>query len=83
MKAEGHPDYHFVTIVQTDGTEFQARTTWGKQGDVMRLDVDSLSHPAWRGGEVQIVQKEKIKKFESKYGNFMGTKSSDDEQKSA
>ncbi|MCR9195629.1 MAG: 50S ribosomal protein L31, partial [Hyphomonas sp.] len=29
MKAEGHPDYHFITVVMTDGTEYQTRSTWG------------------------------------------------------
>ena len=23
MKAEGHPDYHMITVKMTDGTEFQ------------------------------------------------------------
>ena len=27
MKKEGHPDYHFVTVVMTDGTEYQTRST--------------------------------------------------------
>ena len=30
MKAEGHPDYHMITVKMTDGTEFQTRSTWGK-----------------------------------------------------
>lgn len=84
MKAEGHPNYHFVNIVLTDGTEYQTRTTWGKEGDTMRLDIDSLSHPAWKGGEVQVLQKEKLKKFESKYGNFLGGGAKkEDDKKSA
>jgi large subunit ribosomal protein L31 len=74
MKAEGHPNYHFITVHQTDGTSFQIRSTLGKEGDDLRLDVDPLSHPAWKGGEVQVVQKEKVKAFNDKYGNFLGTK---------
>ncbi|MBP9867349.1 MAG: 50S ribosomal protein L31, partial [Alphaproteobacteria bacterium] len=46
MKAKIHPDYHEVTIVMTDKTEYKTRTTWGKAGDVMKLDIDCLSHPA-------------------------------------
>ena len=35
----------------TDGTEFTTRTTWGKPGDTLHLDVDPKSHPAWTGGQ--------------------------------
>ena len=50
MKAEIHPDYHMITVVMTDGTEYQTRSTWGKEGDKLNLDIDSKSHPAWTGG---------------------------------
>ena len=49
MKKEIHPDYHEITVVMTDGTEFQTRSTWGEPGDSMKLDIDSKSHPAWTG----------------------------------
>ena len=29
MKKEIHPDYHEITVVMTDGSEFQTRSTWG------------------------------------------------------
>ena len=54
MKAEGHPDYHFITVVMTDGTEYQTRSTYGKEGDRLTLDIDSSSHPAWTGGTQQL-----------------------------
>ena len=50
MKAEGHPDYHMITVKMTDGTEFQTRSTWGSEGDTLRLEIDPTSHPAWTGG---------------------------------
>jgi large subunit ribosomal protein L31 len=50
MKKEGHPDYHFITVVMTDGTEYQTRSTMGKAGDKLSLDIDPKSHPAWTGG---------------------------------
>ena len=49
MKEKIHPDYHEITVVMTDGTSFKTRTTWGKAGDSMRLDIDPKSHPAWTG----------------------------------
>jgi large subunit ribosomal protein L31 len=33
----------------TDGTEYETRSTMGKEGDVIRLDIDPKSHPAWTG----------------------------------
>jgi large subunit ribosomal protein L31 len=49
MKEKIHPDYHEITVVMTDGTSFKTRSTWGKPGDTMRLEIDSKSHPAWTG----------------------------------
>ena len=36
MKADIHPEYHAITVVMTDGTEYQTQSTWGKAGDVLR-----------------------------------------------
>lgn len=49
MKKDIHPDYHEITVVLTDGSEFQTRSTWGKAGDTLRLDIDPKTHPAWTG----------------------------------
>lgn len=70
MKAEIHPDYHTIKVVMTDGTEYETRSTWGKEGDVMKLDVDCLSHPAWSGGATRITEKGQLDKFESRFGAF-------------
>lgn len=85
MKAETHPDYHEITVVMTDGTEYKTRSTWGKEGDVLTLDVDPLTHPAWQGGTGRVVEKGQLSKFENKYGNFLssGSDSSKKEEKPA
>lgn len=49
MKADIHPDYHEIKVVMTDGTEYMTRSTYGKPGDVIKLEIDSKSHPAWTG----------------------------------
>ena len=49
MKRDTHPDYHEITVIMTDGTEYKTRSTWGSEGDVMRLDIDPKTHPAWTG----------------------------------
>lgn len=73
MKADIHPDYHEVTIIQTDGTEYKTRSCMGKPGETMRLDVDPLSHPAWQGGTQKVIEKQQLKKFENKYGSFLSS----------
>ena len=57
MKKEIHPDYHTIKVVMTDGTEYQTRSTWGKEGDTMQLDIDPNTHPAWTGGSGQLVDR--------------------------
>ena len=49
MKKDIHPDYHTIKVIMTDGTEYETRSTMGKEGDVIRLDIDPKSHPAWTG----------------------------------
>ena len=49
MKKDVHPEYHEITVIMTDGTEFKTKSTWGKEGDSLRLDVDAKTHPAWTG----------------------------------
>ena len=73
MKADIHPDYHTITIVQSDGSEHQIRSTWGKEGDVMRLDVDPLNHPAWQGGTQKVVERGQLSKFEKRFGTFLSS----------
>jgi large subunit ribosomal protein L31 len=70
MKKDIHPDYHAIKIVMTDGTEFETRSTYGKAGDVVRLDVDPLSHPAWTGVQRLIDTAGQLAKFNSKFGKF-------------
>ena len=49
MKKDIHPDYHEITIVMTDGSKYKTRSTMGKTGDTLKLDIDPKSHPAWTG----------------------------------
>lgn len=70
MKAEGHPDYHTITVVMTNGEKFTTRSTWGKEGDEMRLDIDPNNHPAWTGGNQKVVEQGQLTKFKSKYAGF-------------
>jgi len=70
MKPEIHPDYHEITVVMVDGKEFKTRSTWGKEGDVLKLEIDAETHPAWTGGADRVIEKGQLSKFESRYGNI-------------
>lgn len=76
MKANTHPDYHFITVKMTDGTEFQTRTTWGKEGDVMTLEIDPTSHPAWTGGNSRLLDAGgQVARFNKRFGGLTLKKS--------
>ena len=70
MKKDTHPDYHKITVEMTDGTTFETRSTWGKEGDTLKLDIDTKSHPAWTGGSQKILDKGRVNKFFKKFKNL-------------
>jgi large subunit ribosomal protein L31 len=71
MKNEIHPDYHFITVKMTDGSEFQTRTTWGKEGDTMTLEIDPLAHPAWTGGTGKMLDTGgQVARFNKRFGGL-------------
>ncbi len=72
MKAEGHPDYHFITVVMTDGTEYQTRSTYGKEGDRLVLDIDPTTHSAWTGDTNTLLDRGgRVSRFKDKFKGFM------------
>ncbi|WP_134682071.1 50S ribosomal protein L31 [Paracoccus ravus] len=71
MKAEIHPDYHVISVKMTDGTTYAVRSTWGKEGDTMSLDIDPTSHPAWTGGSAKLMDTGgRVSKFKNKYAGL-------------
>jgi large subunit ribosomal protein L31 len=67
MKAKIHPDYHEITVVMTDGTEFKTRSTYGKAGDSLRLDIDPKTHPAWTGVQRLVDSGGQVAKFNKRF----------------
>lgn len=70
MKKDIHPEYHTIKVVMTDGSEFSTRSTWGKEGDVLRLDIDPKSHPAWTGVHRLVDSGGQLAKFNKKFKSF-------------
>ena len=67
MKKDIHPDYHMIKVEMTDGSVFETRSTWGKEGDVLKLDVDSKSHPVWTGVHRLMDTGGQLAKFNSRF----------------
>jgi large subunit ribosomal protein L31 len=67
MKKGIHPDYHEITVVMTDGTSFKTRSTMGKAGDTLRLDIDPKSHPAWTGVHRLVDSGGQLAKFQKRF----------------
>jgi large subunit ribosomal protein L31 len=68
MKKEGHPNYHFITVVLNDGTTYKTRSTWGQPGATLRLEIDTTTHPAWTGGNQQMMDRGgRVNRFKKKF----------------
>jgi large subunit ribosomal protein L31 len=74
MKKNIHPDYHKIKVVMTDGSQFETKSTWGKEGDTLKLDIDPKSHAAWIGGSQKISDKGRVSKFNKKFQNLRSAK---------
>jgi len=73
MKKDIHPDYHTIKVVMTDGTEYMTRSTYGAEGEELRLDIDPTTHPAWTGGGQQLLDRGgRLSRFNNKYKGFLG-----------
>ncbi len=68
MREKIHPDYHPIKVVMTDGTTYETRSTYGKEGDTLNLDIDPSTHPAWTGGQQQLLDRGgRLSKFKKRY----------------
>ncbi|MEI7668650.1 MAG: 50S ribosomal protein L31 [Pseudomonadota bacterium] len=72
MKKDIHPVLNQITVVMTDGTRYETRSTMGNPGYVLQLDNDPLTHSAWVGG-VNIRKTGQMEKFSNKF-SFLDAK---------
>lgn len=68
MRKDIHPEYHTIKVVMTDGTTFETKSTWGKEGDEMKLLIDPKSHPAYTGKRRVMDTEGRLGKFNKRYG---------------
>src|ERR1700686_580327 len=74
MKKDLHPDYHEITVIMTDGSEFVTRSTYGKKGDKLHLDIDPKTHPAWTGTHRMVDRGGQLAKFNKRFSGLSGKK---------
>lgn len=70
MKNDIHPGYHAITVEMTDGTTFETRSTWGSEGDTLKLDIDPKTHPAWTGVHRLMDSGGQLAKFNKRFSDF-------------
>lgn len=70
MKKDIHPEYHEIEVQMTDGSTFKTRSTWGKAGDVLKLDIDPKSHPAWTGVHRLLDSGGQLAKFNKRFAGI-------------
>ncbi|MDB5684874.1 MAG: ribosomal protein [Sphingomonas bacterium] len=71
MKKDIHPAYHMINVQMTDGSQFQTRSVWGKEGDTLQLDIDPTVHPAWTGGKSSMLDAGgQVARFNKRFGGL-------------
>jgi large subunit ribosomal protein L31 len=70
MKKDTHPDYHEIEVVMTDGSTFRTKSTYGSEGDSLRLDIDPKTHPAWTGVHRVVDSGGQVAKFNKRFQGF-------------
>ena len=67
--------YHMDTqVVSIDERGKKTRSTWGKENDTLKLDIDPKSHFAWTGGSQKVLDKGRVSKYNKKFSNLMAKK---------
>ncbi len=74
MRENIHPDYHNITVVMTDGTEFVTRSTYGKPDAKLHLDIDPKVHPAWTGMHRMVDRGSQLAKFNKRFAGIQAKK---------
>jgi large subunit ribosomal protein L31 len=72
MKKGTHPNYHFVNVQLNDGTTYRTRTTWGEPDQKLTLDIDPSTHPAWTGGQQQLLDRGgRLSRFNKRFKDYV------------
>lgn len=71
MKSDTHPPYHTIHVKLVDGSVVDMKSTYGKEGDTLVLDIDPSVHAAWVGGSSKLRDSDgSVSRFRKKYKGF-------------
>ncbi len=70
MKQDIHPPYHTIIVECVNGDRFETRSTYGQPGDVLKLDIDTATHPAWTGGTQRLIERGQLARFNKRFAGF-------------
>ena len=50
MKKNIHPKYHTIKVEMTDGSQFETKSTWGSENEILKLEIDPnlILHGLWK-----------------------------------
>ena len=69
QKSSIHPNYKELKVVMTNKEEIITKSTY--KDDVMLLDIDKHTHPAWsKTKEILNTKADAIAKFQKKFGSI-------------
>lgn len=68
MKKDIYFDYYFIDVKMVDGLIVKMCLIWGKEGDIMLLEIDLFVYLVWNGGIICLMdQGGCVLKFKNKY----------------
>ncbi len=67
MKKGIHPDYKEVTVVLSDGSEIQTRSTLSTKDGIYKSEVDSKNHPFYTRSNSFTAKAGRIDRFKRMY----------------
>ena len=68
MKKGIHPEYNEITVLMSDGTEIQTRSTMQVKDGVYKSEVDSRNHPFYNKDQKLQKKADRIDRFNNRYG---------------
>lgn len=67
MKKGIHPEYNEVTVVLSDGSEIQTRSTIKTADGIIKSEIDSKNHPFYNKDQKIQKKADRIDRFNRRY----------------
>lgn len=67
MKKGIHPEYNEVTVVLSDGSEIQTRSTIKTADGIIKSEIDSRNHPFYNKDQKIQKKADRIDRFNRRY----------------